>query len=132
MLDMLKKPIVDIQNRRHQKILIRLQNYNFEGTHIARVNNKIADALSRLCRNIISTHHYPQTMPRILPTSKRASIREKQLEVLDPLVVELAEIGATTQSTPRCTRTWRTGSTPRTSTRRASLRSSRDACSTSE
>ena len=95
MLDMLKKPIADIQNRRHQKILIRLQNYNFEGTHIAGVNNKIADALSRLCRNITSTHHYPQTMPRILPTSKRASIREKQLEVLDPLVVELAEIGAT-------------------------------------
>ena len=95
---MMKKPIADIQNRRHQKILVRLQNYNFEGTHIAGVNNKIADALSRLCRNITSTHHYPQTMPRILPTSKRASIREKQLEVLDPLVVEgsLQHIGVVT------------------------------------
>ena len=94
LLDMLKKPIADIQNRRHQKILIRLQNYNFEGTHIAGTNNRIADALSRLCRNITSTHHYPQTMPRILPTSKRASIRSKQLEILDPMVIELAEVGA--------------------------------------
>ena len=54
LLDMMKKPIADIQNRRHQKILIRLQNYNFEGTHIAGVNNKIADTLIRLCRKIIS------------------------------------------------------------------------------
>ena len=33
-------------------------------------------------------------MPRILSISKKASIRAKQLEVLDPFVVELAHIGA--------------------------------------
>ena len=94
MSDMLNKPIADIQNRRHQKILTRLQNHNFEGHHIPGIDNKIADALSRLCRNVVSTHHYSQTMPRILPTSKKASIRAKQLEIMDPLVVELAQIGA--------------------------------------
>jgi hypothetical protein len=91
---MLSKPIADIENRRHQKILTRLQNYNFNGTHIAGVDNKIADALSRLCRKVKSTHHYSQNMPRILSISKKASIRAKQLEVLDPMVVELAEMGA--------------------------------------
>ena len=48
MLDMLQKPIADIENRRHQKILTRLMNYNFSGNHIAGVDQKIADALSRL------------------------------------------------------------------------------------
>ena len=83
-------------------------NYNFEGHH-----NKIADALSRLCRNVVSTHHYSQIMPRILPTSKKASIRAKQLEVLDPLVVELAKIGAGIQNMLGCVRTWRTDSDPK-------------------
>ena len=94
MLDMLQKPIADIENRRHQKILTRLMNYNFSGNHIAGVDNKISDALSRLCRNVVSTHHYAQNVPRILSMSKKASVRAKQLEVLDPLVVELSQIGA--------------------------------------
>ena len=94
LLDMLSKPIADIENRRHQKILTRLMNYNFNCTHIAGVDNKIADALSRLCRKVVATHHYSQNMPRILSMSKRASIYVKQLEVLDPMVVELAQIGA--------------------------------------
>ena len=34
---------------RHQKILSRLMNYYFKGTHIPGVDNRIADALSRLC-----------------------------------------------------------------------------------
>ena len=63
MLDMLNKPIADIQNRRHQRILTRLMNYNFKGHHIPGVDNKIADALSRLCRNVVSTHHYSRTCP---------------------------------------------------------------------
>ena len=94
MLDMIVKPIADIENRRHQKILSRLMNYNFKGTHIPGVDNRIADALSRLCRKVVDTHHYTQNMPRILSMSKKAVIYEKQLEVLDPLVVELAQIGS--------------------------------------
>ena len=86
---MIVKPIADIENRRHQKILAQLMNYNFKG-----VNNRIADALSRLCRKVVDTHHYTQKMPRILSMSKKAVIHEKQLEVLDPLVVELAQIGS--------------------------------------
>jgi hypothetical protein len=58
-------------------------NYNFNCNHIAGIDNKIADALSRLCRDVMTTHHYANNMPRILPMSKRASTYIKQLEVLD-------------------------------------------------
>ena len=37
-------------------------------------------------------------MPRILSLSKRAAVQAKQLEVMDPLVMEFAEIGATDES----------------------------------
>ena len=97
MLDMMNKPIADITNRRHQKVLARIMQYNFNCNHIAGVDNKIADALSRLCRDVMTTHHYANNMPRILPMSKRASTYIKQLEVLDPMVVELAQIGAADQ-----------------------------------
>ena len=92
LLDMMNKPLADITNRRHQKILDRLQNYNFIGEHIPGVDNKIADCLSRLCRNIRQTHHYSQRMPRILPMSKRAKVYLKQVEILDPMVSQLATI----------------------------------------
>ena len=102
MLDMIVKPIADIENRRHQKILSRLMNYNFKGTHIPGVDNRIADALSRLCRKVVDTHHYTQNMPRILSMSKKAVIYEKQLEVLDPLLVELARLAPETRSMWKC------------------------------
>ena len=94
LLDMLEKPIANISNRRHMKILSNLMSYRFNPCHIPGVSNKIANALSRLCRQVVQTTHYPAQMPRILSMSKRASVHKRQLEVLDPLVQELAEAGA--------------------------------------
>jgi len=97
LLDMLEKPIANITNRRHMKILSNCMSYRFNPRHIPGVDNRIADALSRLCRQVVQTTHYPTQMPRILRMSKRAGIHMKQLEVLDPLVIELAEAGAADQ-----------------------------------
>lgn len=58
------------------------------------VANKICDCLSRLCRAVTKTHHYPLPTPRLLPMSKRASVHAKQLETQDPLVADLAVAGA--------------------------------------
>lgn len=74
MLDMLKKPLCDIQNKRH----------------IPATSNKIADALSRLCGIIAKTNHTPCDNLRLLPMSKKAEIYRKQLETEDPLVMRLA------------------------------------------
>ena len=89
MLDMLKKPLCDIQNKRLQKILTRVQYYNFNTHHIPGTSNKIADALSRLCGIVAKTHHSPCDNIRILAMSKKADIYRKQLEVEDPLVIQL-------------------------------------------
>ena len=94
LLDMIEKPLADITNKRHQKILTRIQNYNLKGVHIPGLENKICDCLSRLCRAVTKTHHYPLPAPRLLPMSKRASVHAKQLEIQDPLVADLAVAGA--------------------------------------
>ena len=91
MLDMLKKPLCDIQNKRLQKILMRVSYYNFHTTHIPATSNKIADALSRLCGIIAKTNHSPCDNLRLLPMSKKAEVYRKQLEIEDPLVMRLAE-----------------------------------------
>ena len=95
---MLEKPIANICNRRHMKILSNLLNYRFSTSHVPGVSNRVADALSRLCRRVVQTVHYPVQMPCILSLSKRAAVHAKQLEVMDPLVMELADIGATDES----------------------------------
>lgn len=97
LLDMLEKPIANICNRRHMKILTNLMSYRFNTCHIPGVSNKIADALSRLCRRVVQTTHYPAQMPRILSMSKKAAVHTRQLEVLDPMVQDLAEAGAADQ-----------------------------------
>ena len=73
---------------------MRIQSYSFQPEHIAGKDNRICDALSRLCRLVTETHHYPLPTPRILPMSKKASTHVKQLEILDPLVIDLAAAGA--------------------------------------
>ena len=77
--------INDVEVSRHQKILMRIQNYSFVGEHIAGKDNRICDALSRLCRMVTETHHYP------LPTTRNLNM--KQLAILDPLVIHLAAAG---------------------------------------
>ena len=54
----------------------------------------ICDALSRLCTNVcLHSHKYVTKNPRLLQTSKRAAIRKKQLEMEDPLLIQIAEEG---------------------------------------
>jgi hypothetical protein len=57
LLDMIEKPLADITNKRHQKILTRIQNYNLKGVYIPGLENRICDCLSRLCRAVTKTHH---------------------------------------------------------------------------
>ena len=94
LLQLMDKPIADVRNPKHQRILTRLQLYNFEKVHIPGLQNRICDALSRLCKNVMKTHHAPSDAPRLLPMSKRAHWHKKQLEVEDPLVLELAQAGS--------------------------------------
>ena len=56
-----------------------------------RNNEKIANALSRLCTKVcLYSHYYETPTPRLLPLSKRATVRTKQLETDDPLVENIA------------------------------------------
>ena len=88
---LLKKPIADVKNPKHQRILERTQRFALEFTHVTGAQNKIADALSRLCRNTFSAPTMDlEDEPRILKMSKRTKVHQKQLETSDPLVVELA------------------------------------------
>ena len=73
MPDMLRKPLCDIHNKRLQKILMRVQYYNFNTHHIPGTSNKIADALSRLCGIVAKTHHSPCDNIRLLGMSKKNS-----------------------------------------------------------
>ena len=75
MLDMLRKPLCDIQNKRLQKILMHVQYYNFNPHHIPATSNKIADA--RLCGIVAKTHHTPCDNIRLLGMSKKAAIYKK-------------------------------------------------------
>ena len=64
-------------------------HYNFNTHHIPGTSNKKADALSRLCGIVAKTHHSPCDNIRLLGMSKKAEIYRKQLEVDDPLVIQL-------------------------------------------
>ena len=68
---------------------MRIQYYNFNPHHIPATSNKIADALSRLCGIIAKTHHTPCDNIRLLGMSRKAEVYMKQLEVEDPLVIQL-------------------------------------------
>ena len=59
------------------------------------LTNNIADCLSRLCGIVSNTEHSPDDNLRILPMSKKSEVYRKELEIADPLVQRLAEIGGT-------------------------------------
>ena len=102
MLDLLQKPLTEISNLKHQKICLKLQTYAFTTVHIKGVHNQIADCLSRLCSKVIKSIYSPEEVPRILPISKKAAIRRKQVECQDPLVLELGGIGSQCESYLQC------------------------------
>ena len=57
------------------------------------VNNKIADALSRLRGVISKKGHSPDDNMRPLTMSKRAEEYRKHFEIQDPLIQRLGEMG---------------------------------------
>ena len=89
MLDMMKKPLCDLNNKRLQKIMMKIMSYNFNPHHIRAAENRLADALSRLCGLVSKINHTPCDNIRLLGMSKKASIYKKQVEVEDPLVLQL-------------------------------------------
>lgn len=92
LLGMFGKTLADITNRKLQKIMKKTQNYAWSLTQIKDETNKIEDALSRLCTQIcLYSHHYENRKPRLLNLSKRATVRQKQLESDDPLVENMKE-----------------------------------------
>ena len=80
------------------KILANLLSYRFNICRIPGVRNRLADALSRLCRRVVHRIHYPVQMPGIQTMSKRAALYARLLEVMDTIVQELAEIGVADES----------------------------------
>ena len=92
LLDMMEKPLADIENGKIQKILEKAQNYHWETQHIAGEDNEICDAFSRLCTQVcFDGHNYEIPKPRLLKMSKAAKARRHQMEKKDPLVQRIAE-----------------------------------------
>ena len=95
LLGMLSKHTADIENRSLQKILERASNYSWDPKYIRGVDNRVADALSRLCKEVSTySFKYDRKLPRLMSISTRKALRAKQVETEDPLVVKLAETGA--------------------------------------
>ena len=64
--------------------------HNIRGKH-----NRVADALSRLCKSIRTyTYKYEKNIPRSMTLSTRNALRSKQLEKEDPLVLQLSYLGS--------------------------------------
>ena len=73
--------LADVDNKKLQKILERVANYNWVLSHIKVKDNNICEAFSRLCIQIcLDFYKYINKSPRLLQMSKRATIRKKQLE----------------------------------------------------
>ena len=67
LLDMMEKPLADIENQKNQKILEKAQNYHWETIHISGEDNEICDAFSRLCTQVcFDGHNYQIPRPRLL------------------------------------------------------------------
>ena len=60
---------------------------------MAGVTNQIADCLNRLFGVVLKTEHTPDNNLRLLPMSKKAEVYRKELEMKDPLVERIADIG---------------------------------------
>ena len=72
LLDLMEKNLAEVGNKKLQKILETASNYHWETIHISEDDNKICDALSRLCTNIcFDFHKYMIRSPRLLKMSKK-------------------------------------------------------------
>ena len=91
----LSKHTADIENRSLQKILERARNNSWLPKYIRGKDNRVADVLSRLCKEISTySFKYERQLPRLMTISTRRALRAKQVETEDPLVAQLAETGA--------------------------------------
>ena len=75
LLDVMEKQFADVKDKKIQKILEKTMNYHWETIHIKGDENRICDALSRLCTRIcFDSCKYQTPGPRLLPMSKVASV----------------------------------------------------------
>ena len=103
LLGMMGKHLAVIENRKLQKLPEKAANYSWKLQYIKGKEKKIADALSLLCTKIsLYSHKNKSKNPRLMSMSKRATLRLKQLETEDPLVMQLAEDSSVKRSTLRC------------------------------
>ena len=83
---MIDKPFTGVDNKKIQKILEKAMNYHWETIHISREENRICNALARLCTRIcFDSHKYKTPGPRLLKMSKVATVRNKQMEKITHL-----------------------------------------------
>ena len=69
--------------------------YSWVPKYLRRKDNRVADALSRLCKEISTySFKYDRQLPRLMTISTRKALRAKQVDIEDPLVAQLAEVGA--------------------------------------
>ena len=74
---------------------MRAGNYNRKTTYIRGRHNRVADALSRLCKTICTySYKYEKNFPGLMKLGTKRALRAKQLEKEDPLVLQLAELGS--------------------------------------
>ena len=91
----LNKHTADIENRSLQKILERASNYSMVAKYIKGKDSRVAEALSRLCKEISTySFKYDRQLPRLMTISTKKALRAKQVDIEDPLVAQLAEVGA--------------------------------------
>ena len=77
LLGLMEKNLADVDNKKLPKILETASNYRWELTHISGKENRICDALSRLCTRIcFDSHKYIIRSPRLLQMSKKQTAEE--------------------------------------------------------
>ena len=92
LLGLMDKHLVDVDNKKLQKILQTASNYKWELKHVKGNENEICNALSRLCTKVcLDSHKYVVWSPTSLQMSKKASIRNKQMEKEDHLMMKISK-----------------------------------------
>ena len=76
---MFVKEMSEIENKRQQRMIQSMANYNFKLTHIKGVSNSIADCLSRLTRCIWEAPHYFLADSILVPRAKTVKGHRKQI-----------------------------------------------------
>ena len=74
------KHTADVENRSLEKILECAGNYSWVTNYIRGKDNRIADAFSRLCKEISTySFKYDKQLPRLMTVSSRRALRAKEV-----------------------------------------------------